>query len=168
LLREREWPATMFAVAGYLDGDRRFPWDEGADPTGCRLLDWSGLRELADAGMDIGSHSVSHPWLPELSPEQLDHELRASKKRIEDGLGRAVTSVAYPTGGWDQRVRDAAHRAGYAAGVTVDRGRSPRGHDPLALRRAFAFSRRQDFRRQLDGAYDLMRAVESLRNRRRP
>jgi peptidoglycan/xylan/chitin deacetylase (PgdA/CDA1 family) len=168
LLREREWPATMFAVSGYLGGGRRFPWDEAAEAANCRLLDWAGLRELAAAGMDIGSHSVSHPWLPELSPEQLDHELLTSKNDLEDGLGRAVTSIAYPTGGWDQRVRTAAGRAGYTSAVTVDRGRSRRGQDPLALRRAFAFSGRRDFRLQLEGAYDWMRGVEFVRKRWRP
>ncbi|HEU5008792.1 MAG TPA: polysaccharide deacetylase family protein [Jatrophihabitantaceae bacterium] len=168
LLRDRGWPATMFAVSGYLDGARAFPWDEGSAAANCRLLDWAGLRELADAGMDIGSHSVSHPWLPELPPQQLDHELRSSKACLEDGLGRAVTSFAYPTGGWDRRVRAVADQAGYTTAVTVDRGRSRHGHDPLALRRAFAFTGQRDFRLQLDGAFDWMRPVELYRLRRRP
>jgi peptidoglycan/xylan/chitin deacetylase (PgdA/CDA1 family) len=168
LLHDRGWPATMFAVSGFLDGARAFPWDAGTDPASCRLLDWTGLRELADAGMDIGSHSVSHPWLPELAPPRLDSELRSSRHALEDGLGRAVTSFAYPTGGWDRRVRAATDAAGYTVAVTVDRGPSRSGHDPLALRRAFAFTGQRDFRLQLDGAFDWMRPVELYRSRRRP
>lgn len=168
LLLERGWPATLFAVSGYLDGDRRFPWDANAGPEESRLLDSAALRELAASGMDIGSHTVTHPWLPALAPGELDQELVASKQSLEDVLGQPVDCLAYPTGGWDRRVRTAAAAAGYSIGITVDRGDNRFGQDPLALRRAFAFSRRQDFGRQLDGAFDWMRPIESHRMHRRP
>jgi peptidoglycan/xylan/chitin deacetylase (PgdA/CDA1 family) len=84
-------------------------------------LDWHELSGLADAGWEIGSHTCSHPHLPELDDAELDRELRASKARIEEELGRACTSLAYPYGAADARVIDATRRAGYLAAGTIPR-----------------------------------------------
>jgi peptidoglycan/xylan/chitin deacetylase (PgdA/CDA1 family) len=84
-------------------------------------LNWQELRGLADAGWEIGSHTCSHPHLPELADAELDTELRASKARIEEELGRACTSLAYPYGAVDARVIDATRHAGYLAAGTIPR-----------------------------------------------
>ena len=80
------------------------------------------LEEAAQSGLDIGSHTVSHPWLPRQDPGRLDRELADSRAALEDLLHRPIDSVAYPAGGWNAEVRDAAAAAGYRTGITVDRG----------------------------------------------
>lgn len=169
-LRRRGLPATLFAVSGYLDSATPFPWDAHL-PAGSGLTRLVGSRELAAAageGLDIGSHTVTHRWLPGLAPYEIAEELVRSRKELEDLLGRAVTSFAYPMGGWNPAIREEVTAAGYEVAITTERGRNAPGHDPASLRRAFAFDRPEDVRRQLDGAFTWMRWIERRRDRREP
>jgi peptidoglycan/xylan/chitin deacetylase (PgdA/CDA1 family) len=164
-LSERHLPATLFAVSGYLDGDRQFPWDQATAGDHARLSTADELRDAARQGLDIGSHTATHPWLPRLGAAELERELVDSRAALEDVTGRPVTSIAYPTGGWDAAVRAAAAEAGYDVGVTCDRGRNSARHDRLALRRAFAPDTVRDFDLLLDGAYTWLRPFDRWRTR---
>ena len=166
-LKARGWPATLFAVSGYLDGGRTFPWDDPSAAS-ARLLTADELRAVADDGLDVGSHTVTHRWLPHLDAATTGAELRDSKAALESLLDRPVTSFAYPMGGWNARVRNAVQAAGYDWAVTVDRGRNVRGTDPYALRRAFAPPDAADVRRILDGAYTFLRPLDAWRTRNGP
>lgn len=169
MLRDLGLPATMFAVTGYLDGRRTFAWDSGAPDDGrARLVDRRELVAAAADGLDIGSHTVNHPWLPHLGAEDLAPELADSRSELEDLLGRPVTSIAYPMGGWNSTVRDAAAAAGYHIGVTVDRGRNTARRDPFALLRSIAPDDAADFRLVLEGAYTWLRPVDSWRIHKGP
>ncbi|MCD4534496.1 polysaccharide deacetylase family protein [Nocardioides sp. cx-169] len=169
LLRERGLPATLFAVSDYLPGERRFAWDLGRpEHEGHRRVTAAALVAAAEDGLDVGSHTVSHPWLPRLSPREQRRELVDSKDALEQLLGRRVTSVAYPTGGWDPVVRRAAGEAGYTIGVTVDRGANPPATPLLSLRRSFVPHDPRDLRPMLDGAYTALRPLDSWRRRRPP
>ena len=168
VLQERGWPATLFAVSGYVGTRRRFPWDQDVDDETARVVTRSQLVEAAVAGLDIGSHTVSHPWLPTTGPAQLVAELADSKAQLEDLLARPVRSIAYPTGGWNAAVRDATQEAGYDLGITVDRGVNSRLQHPLALRRTFVPHDLDDLDLVLDGAYSWLRPVDSVRRRREP
>lgn len=166
----RGLPATLFAVSGYLDGRGRFPWDEKL-PAGCdlaRLVTGEQLLAAAGEGLDVGSHTVTHRWLPRLAEHEVADELTRSRAQLEDLLGRPVTSFAYPMGGWTPRIRDQVEAAGYEAAITCDRGRNRPGHDLVALRRAFAFDRPDDVRRQLDGAFTWVRPLEDRRRLQEP
>lgn len=169
-LSARGMPATLYAVSEFLDGTRTFPWDAchapGSDLT--RLVSAAELRDLAHDGMDIGSHTATHRWLPGLSLREVAHEVTRSRGDLEDLLGRSVTGLAYPMGGWNADIRDLTDEAGYSYAITVDRGRNGPGHHALELRRAFAFDRADDVRLQLDGACTWMRPVEDRRRRREP
>ena len=63
-----------------------------------RFMDWDEIRKVADQGMDIGSHTVSHSILSQLTPDQRLRELVDSKAEIESRIARPVRSVAYPVG----------------------------------------------------------------------
>jgi peptidoglycan/xylan/chitin deacetylase (PgdA/CDA1 family) len=168
LLKVRGWPALLYAVAGYLDGGERFPWDERAPGDTARLLDARGLADLAADGMAVGSHTVTHRWLPHLPPGVVRDEVRTSRERLQDLLQRDVTTFSYPMGGWDAGVRRAIAGAGYATAVTVDRGRNTAATDRLALRRAFAPRDPADLRRVLSGAYTFLRPLDRWRTRSGP
>lgn len=168
-LRERGWPATLFVVTGYLSGERHFPWDaNGSGGEHTRLAGADAVRTAARDGLDIGSHTVSHRWLPWLAGDELARELIESRHSIERLLERPVDAVAYPVGGWDRRVRDAAATAGYRVGVTVDRGTVARDPDLLALRRAFAPDTVADFELLMAGAFTWLRPVDRWRTRNGP
>ena len=169
ILRERGLPTTLFVVSGYLSGDLRFAWDRD-EPEGdrLRLARPDELVAAAAEGLDIGSHTVTHPWLPRLGPDQLAHELLDSRCALEELLGRPVTSLAYPTGGWNPAVRTAAARAGYELAITVDRGLNTVRTPHLSLRRTFVPTDPADLRLVLDGAYTLLRPLDSWRSRKGP
>ncbi|KRB72706.1 hypothetical protein ASE01_21875 [Nocardioides sp. Root190] len=168
-LRRRGLPATMFVVSGYLDGRRTFSWDRNdSDVERIRLVERPGLIEAAADGLDIGSHTVSHRWLRHLNPREIAVELAASRAGLEDVLQRPVRSFAYPMGGWTPAIREQVAAAGYDTAITVDRGRNGQSHDPLSLRRCFAFDRPDDLRLQLDGGFTWVRPIDTFRQRRGP
>lgn len=85
-------------------------------------LSWKQLGEIHQAGMEVGSHSITHVNLAELEPEALRVELRDSKRVLEDHLGDEIDSLAYPFGIPGRHVtartiaeaRDAGYRTGTA------------------------------------------------------
>ncbi len=60
-------------------------------------MGWDELRGLVEHGVEIGSHTVSHPHLPLLSDAEIENELADSRARLEDGLGRPCRFLAYPS-----------------------------------------------------------------------
>lgn len=169
LLRKRSYPATMFVVTDYLDGDRHFQWDAlGSNDPRARLVDRTAVRDVFADGLLIGSHTASHPWLPHLPGPQIDDELSRSRAVLEDLLGVPVDTLAYPKGGWSAQVWQSAARAGYTIGATTDRGRNSRRREPLLLRRSLVPDSVEDFRLMLDGAYDWLRPIDRWRIRKGP
>jgi peptidoglycan/xylan/chitin deacetylase (PgdA/CDA1 family) len=167
-LRERGLPATLFLVSGYLTGRDRFPWDAAERGDHTRLADADAVRTAAHDGLDIGSHTVSHSWLPHLSDGGLAVELTESRRAISDLVDRPVDALAYPVGGWDRRVRDAAAAAGYSTAITVDRGVNGPLRDRLALRRSFAPDTVSDFELVMSEALTWLRPLDRWRTRKGP
>ncbi len=117
-----------------------------------RILDWSGVksdperghrpmtadevRRLAGmSGAEIGAHTESHLWLPAQTQEVQRFELATTKARLEELLGRPVTSVSYPWGAHDATTLNIARRAGFEEGVTTQARPVLEGMDRLALPR---------------------------------
>ncbi len=61
-------------------------------------MTWDQVREMSAGGMNIGSHTVTHPVLSRVGDEQLRHELRESKARLETELAIPIESISYPVG----------------------------------------------------------------------
>jgi peptidoglycan/xylan/chitin deacetylase (PgdA/CDA1 family) len=90
---------------------------------------------MESTGIEIGSHTVTHPVLTRVAADRLRHELEQSRSRLEDMLGHPVTMFCYPNGAYDRTVRNAVARAGYRLAVTSDDGLNDATIDPLAIRR---------------------------------
>jgi peptidoglycan/xylan/chitin deacetylase (PgdA/CDA1 family) len=94
--------ATFFLTAGFLERDpavlRRFDHLFQSAPEHINPLEWAQARELRASGMDIGSHTYSHPNLARLTAARVEDELRRSKDLIGDRLGCDVDLLAYPFG----------------------------------------------------------------------
>lgn len=133
VLEAHRAPAVVFPVVGDIGGED-VVWAESADQTPADLLTGAQLREMAAAGIEIGSHLLSHVHADRLAPEALEAEMRDSKARLEDLLGGPVVSLAYPFGAHDDAVVEAAGQAGYHWAVTTRPG-SNRGAPALRLRR---------------------------------
>ncbi len=93
------------------------------------------VAELARRGHEIGSHTVHHPLLPQLSDAELDLELVESMQSLSAWIGRPPAGFCYPNGDHSERVVDAVKRAGYRYACTVDAGINMPSTDPMRMRR---------------------------------
>lgn len=99
-----------------------------ADWVGMRgHLSGSQVRELVRLGFEVGSHSVTHAFLPTLSTNKVRHELVESKKRLEQITGDVVQHFSCPGGACDDRVAQLAQEAGYITLATSRAGKNARG-----------------------------------------
>lgn len=85
------------------------------------LAQWDELRRLDPAIVTIGSHTLTHPILPALSPAQAVFEISESRRILEERLDRTVDLFAYPNGDVNSPTHDCVRRH-YRAGVTVEEG----------------------------------------------
>jgi peptidoglycan/xylan/chitin deacetylase (PgdA/CDA1 family) len=108
MLRAREWTGCFFVIAGAIG------------TPGC--LGWSELRSMADAGMEIGSHSLTHPHVQHLTRAAIEHEFRESKRILEDGLGRPVTVASLPRGTAPRGMAALIEACGYETFCTSEPG----------------------------------------------
>ncbi len=99
ILRDHRFGATFFVIAGFL-GRRGYLTPEQ-------------LRDLAAAGFELGSHSLTHCMLNALGLREVEHELAESRARIEDFAGVPVRHFSCPHGRWSPEIALAARRAGY-------------------------------------------------------
>ena len=104
--------ASFYACPGWNGGQH--PDVAGVEG---ELLDANGLRQLHDAGMEVASHSMTHPDLRKLDDESLESELQRSKSEIEAITEEPCRTFAYPFGLYDERVKRAAQDAGYEAAL---------------------------------------------------
>lgn len=129
LLQKRRQKATFFIVSGWTAED---PAHRKVDPQVHRPhLTWAEVRALRDAGMEIGSHTVTHGNLSALNAEAVRVELEQSRADLERELQMPVDVFAYPFTRQHLRVRQAVQRAGYRAALVGPRG----GGDRLELPR---------------------------------
>jgi peptidoglycan/xylan/chitin deacetylase (PgdA/CDA1 family) len=136
-LLRRGMRATWFIVSGSMGQSPK--WPEDGRPQG-RLLEASELRDMQESGMEIGSHTVNHVRLTNVDDIRLMQELDDSKAMLEEVLGKAVSSFAYPYGVWNGRCEQAVKDAGYAAACTTRTGWALRDNNPYQLRRLTVFN----------------------------
>ena len=96
------------------------------------------VRMLADAGMEIGFHTLRHHNLTLLSDEQLARALTEGRTELEDAVGSAIDVICYPYGFADERVADAARSAGFRTGFTGEPLAVIATEDPLLCGRIAA------------------------------
>ena len=139
LLRTRGIPAVAFPVSQYIGATNE--WDRRLGASALSLLDAGGLRAIAIAGIEIGSHGATHRPLPGLSTAQLEEELEGSAAQLQDlGLPRPRV-FSYPHGEWDSACAAGARDAGYAAAFTVSAGVVRRDAQRYALARIEVLAR---------------------------
>jgi glycosyltransferase involved in cell wall biosynthesis/peptidoglycan/xylan/chitin deacetylase (PgdA/CDA1 family) len=74
------------------------------------------IRQLTDAGFEIGFHTRDHHPLPELADDELARALHDGRAALEEAAGHRLRTIAYPHGRVDERVAGAARAAGYTDG----------------------------------------------------
>jgi peptidoglycan/xylan/chitin deacetylase (PgdA/CDA1 family) len=111
----------------------------GATPPANLMMRSEQVRELARAGMTIGSHTVTHPILAKIDDAQAEREMRQSREQLERITGTPVDLFAYPNGrlGDDYEPRHAqmAQRVGFSLALSTDPGVVDASSDPYRLPR---------------------------------
>jgi peptidoglycan/xylan/chitin deacetylase (PgdA/CDA1 family) len=154
ILEKHGIPFTVFATVAFIQRNER------------DYLSASELRELACmSSVTVGSHGVSHRPLERCDLMNLRRELCDSRKYLEDLLGKPVTTIAYPHGSVDGRVREEAGEAGYTLGVCSRFGINRPGTDRLLLRRTeiVAADSERVFLQKVRGAWDWRQWVPRAR-----
>jgi peptidoglycan/xylan/chitin deacetylase (PgdA/CDA1 family) len=93
----------------------------------------SDRAEIASLGIEVGSHTMTHPDLRAVDDDSLRWELVESKRRLEDLTGLPVPSFCYPFGYFDDRACSAVGSAGYELGRTTMGFRTDLGQDRYRL-----------------------------------
>jgi peptidoglycan/xylan/chitin deacetylase (PgdA/CDA1 family) len=163
VLQRYGFSATMFLPTDYIGETERL-----FQRRAC--MTWSEVRELHRAGMRFGSHTVTHPQLRSTTSKEREHELRHSKRVIEDRLGTSVESFSYPfafpeqSRDFTQELRAELEKCGYRNGVSTVIGRATADHDQLFLKRLPVNSHDDIllFKAKLDGAYDWLHVAQYM------
>jgi peptidoglycan/xylan/chitin deacetylase (PgdA/CDA1 family) len=133
VLERFRFPATLYVVTGYIGKTDR--WSHAPDENGRPMLSWSELRALSQSGIECGAHTHTHPQLDIVPPVDAFAEIRRSKHCLEDHLGCAVHSFAYPHGYASRSTRDLVRHAGFTSACRVRHALSTTDEDPFALSR---------------------------------
>jgi len=145
ILLDKGAPTAFFMTTGYIDSDLEKDREKllgffNCGTTLMEFLSWQDCRDMAAAGMIIGSHTVNHARLAKLNEEEVRRELDTSKAMIEDNLGQVCNHFCSPFGipGNDYNVErdpDLVRVSGYKSMSTTERGATHQGAMPHQLRR---------------------------------
>lgn len=145
VLREFDFPATIFLIVDNIG-------KEG-------FLTSSDIRQFLDTtSVQVGSHTLRHAYLPDLSPAQIKQEVGGSRIALENEYQKKVEAFSYPAGGFNREALQAVEDAGYLCACTTNRGFSRR-LNPFALRRIKITNRDRGFRlwAKLSGFYNIFK-----------
>jgi peptidoglycan/xylan/chitin deacetylase (PgdA/CDA1 family) len=160
ILEELGVTACFFVATGYLGSARRFAWDRDAGRD-LPPMSWADVRELRRKGFEIGSHTVTHRRMSELSDAELEAELFESRKALEDELGERIRVFAYPFGrahDYCPAQRDVVGKY-YEAATTAIRGLNRPGRlSLLELRRTCVSGEwsHEEFCSEAHGRFDMV------------
>ncbi len=99
------------------------------------FMTWAQAQEMVAGGMDIQSHSITHPHLRALAPDAAFKEIAESKATLEKRLGKPVVAFCYPFGEYNTATIEMVRRAGYESAVTLASGYRQRADELYTLHR---------------------------------
>ncbi len=131
-----------------LTGEAQEKWISGLElgldarapiESGTLIMNYDQVRTLVRGGHLVGSHTMTHPNMAQVSLYDARREMTESKQRLEHELGAVVTHFSYPCPAlsphWTEQTAAASRDAGYETAVTTDGGLARKGDNPLCLKR---------------------------------
>ncbi len=112
-LKQYSFTATVFVLTAFVNGTGL--WLRRRGEATRPMLTWDQLTAISASGIECGGHSHSHPQLDTLPLEVVRDEIVRCKKLLEDHLGQAVTSFAYPYGFHNATTKRLVKEAGYTS-----------------------------------------------------
>ena len=162
-LRKRGMPSTMFVISDALG--KGF----GPDGRAEKVMSAQQLRALPGDLVSVGSHTVSHPFMPEIDPELARSELVNSKLVLEGILGREIATFSFPFGGFSKELVAICREVGYRRVFTTLPQFFTCGPDEFAVGRIRVDPTDWpiEFRLKLAGAYNWLPVAFALKHRLR-
>lgn len=154
-LRKHGFTATVFIPTDYVG--QVFCWEGHESVPQLPLLSWDEIREMSNYGIEFGSHTCSHPYLSQLSEDEIRGELVRSKSMIEGKIGKEVEFFCHPYGDWNEQTKRLVGECGYIGAFSRSGFSSVNTNNDLYdLRRVGTgqFSCLEDFKAALLGTYD--------------
>jgi peptidoglycan/xylan/chitin deacetylase (PgdA/CDA1 family) len=133
LLKEFGFTATVFPVVEKIGGVS--DWGRLAGVPARPLMDWSELKDAVSEGIEVGSHGLTHRYLPELPLSELAREIKESKDRLEQALGVEVSTFCYPYGAYNETVQEMVRHAGYLQSCAMNYDICGRRASPMEMPR---------------------------------
>lgn len=133
VLRHYNLTATLYITTAFVDG--LSSWMRREKEIARPMLSWQQVRHIAASGIECGAHTHTHPQLDILSLRSASHEMAHSKRLLEDHLGQAICSFAYPYGYLTARLRQTAREIGFTSACAVRHAQSSIHEDPFRLAR---------------------------------
>jgi len=163
ILKEFDFTATVYLPTHFIGEGGLFFNDN-------RCLNWQEVNELHLNNIDIGSHTVTHPKLISLTPQEVEIELTHSKASIEDRLGKSCDSFSYPYAFPEENrefviyLKQILVHSGYHNSVTTIVGTIGKNADPYLIKRIPVNSDddEQFFKTKLEGAYNWIHKPQVL------
>ncbi len=151
VLKKYGFQATVYVITGSVRKDE-------LDRT---YLSWGEIKEMQSAGIEMGSHTASHPRLTSVDLSSAKQEIEQSKRGIEQKLGTACESFCYPGGMWNKEIARLVRESGYVNATTVIPGANLAGGDPYLLKRTEISGGDSlfEFKKKINGAYDFLHRV---------
>jgi peptidoglycan/xylan/chitin deacetylase (PgdA/CDA1 family) len=152
VLAKYKMPATVFLITGYLEKEKGY-------------LTWDQVRLMYENGIDFGCHTRDNVYLPSVKDgESLWIQIEGSKADIKDNAGKEAGYFCYPTGGFNDIVKDVVKKAGYKGACTTNRGSDRYNKDVYELIRVKITNsdttKPLHFRAKLSGYYNLFRSLK--------
>lgn len=157
ILKKYTLPATIFILVnevGRAQNDR---------------LSWDEIRDMQNSGIIVfGSHTLNHPYLPEVSSDaQVKKEIFESKRILEEKLNKKIVLFSYPAGRFTPKIKQLVMDAGYYFAVATNPGKKIPNDDIFALKR-LRISQNADnlfvFWIETSGFYNLIREHRHKKN----
>ncbi len=136
VLSEYNFKSVVFLITGYIG--KKNTWEPFPGQHNSYHLSLDEIKTIAERGHEIGSHTISHRYLPLLNSVELEMELITSKQNLELLLNREVISICYPFGRYNKKVLSASKAAGYQFGIGAKK--LSRGNTNLCLCRRSIYS----------------------------
>lgn len=120
LLEHYRFRATCYLVSACIGGHNR--WDDDRIGERKALMTSEQVGAWLERGMEVASHSCTHPMLQSIAEGEAEAEIRDSRAALERAFGGAIDHFAYPFGGLSPRVVEIVRRSGYRSAVTTEPG----------------------------------------------
>jgi peptidoglycan/xylan/chitin deacetylase (PgdA/CDA1 family) len=164
--------ATFYVVTKYLVTNSPLDWGKRADTEeqdflAWRPLNWEEISEMVEHGMEIASHSHTHPDFYKIDQERVIWELDEAKRTLSNHLDSFVKTFACPYGVWGKtaaKLKVLLRANGYSGAFLGKWGALKANTDPMDLPRIIIYGgdSLRVFKQKIDGAYDWVGCLHSM------